>query len=246
MSEYDLDREAVESTMAAIDACYEAESDSDHESALMEARGRLADLYDGWFGPIPEPDEEDVRRALDLLEELNPSEEERDEYLEENGERHPDRCFGWAFDFVDNAARYVNGVLPDPRDWNVRYEQDGEIIEERVYDHDDEIPINPVIDGTRYESVRTKRGNGEVVVQVEEDPLREDIHIVVNATGDRKDFVNLSAHPGPDGSDPQSIVNELCDQFEWGMKGETDAILREKPEVVYDYLTESGYEYEVN
>lgn len=139
--------------------------------------------------------EEDVKITFEFLEENAPSREEQMNYRANNyREGHPDSILSYIFEFVDLGSRYINRCLPSFRDWGVTYICNGEVIEERVYDYDDEIPTSPIIDGVRYECKRTNRGDGDVEVFISKDPIRKDVDIVINAKGN--DFINLETHDG--------------------------------------------------
>lgn len=207
--------EDLAQTLAVIDHCYEQEADSDHERILMAAREEVLDHLDRDVGP------EMVETAYETLDALGP--DSQDARL-----------------FVDTESRYVNGCLPSFREWTAKYEVDGDVIEEREYTHDDEIEINPEIDGTRYESRRVERGDGEAVIHLEPDPVRDDVHVTINAS-DGKSFVNLDAHPGPDDTDPGKIIESLCNEFDWGMRDTDAAIIRDNPDVVFQFIEDNGW-----
>jgi len=164
----DLDRESVAAIGRVVRALSESESDSDHLSTIIGGWSRLVELSSHVVWPEDPPSEDDVQTALDVLEDLDPSETEQDQYRDDTGRRHPDRYFGWLREFVDTDARYVNGSLPEPRTWTAVYEKDGDTLETRTYQHDDEIPLSVEIDGSEYESTRVSRREGRVVVVVEE------------------------------------------------------------------------------
>jgi len=163
----DLDRESVAAIGRVVRELSESESDSDHVSTIIGGWSRLVELSGHVVWPEAPPSEHDVQIALDLLDELDPSETEQDQYRDDTGRRHPDRYFGWLREFVDTDARYVNGSLPEPRTWTVVYRHDGDMLETRTYQHDDEIPLSPEIDDSEYESTRVSREEGRVVVRVE-------------------------------------------------------------------------------
>lgn len=223
----------------------EDQSDHDHVGTIEDALETLWDLHGR--KPISDIDtdkldDDDVETTFEFLEDYAPTRNQMNKYRSNNDERHPERSLNYVADFVDTEERYVNGCLPSVRDWDVEYVRDGDVIEERTYKHDDEIPTDPVINGVRHECDRTKRGDGEVKVYVSKDPIRNDVDIVINAEG--SDFINLEAHNGPNVPNNTKPIEELGEEFNWGMLGETEIIIREDPQDVIDYISSKGWEYD--
>lgn len=241
----DLNKETVESVARVFNTIKENEGDSDHISIINAALERLWVVYDKPSINVNTNNvtKEDVKSTVDFLNEYAPSQNEMYKYRANNdGERHPNQAFNRMIDTVDLSSRYANRCLPSYRDWNVEYINNGEIIEKRVYDYDDEIPTKPTIDGVRYKCDSTKRGDGDVTVYVSKHPIREDIDIVINAEGD--DFINLESHDGPNVKNDKEPIKTLGSEFNWGMLGETKIIINDKPENVIEFIDAQGWEYE--
>ncbi len=240
----EVSKKTVESVVRVFNTIKENEGDSDHISMIDSALDCLWELY----GEKVETNtdnvtEEDVNITVNFLEEYAPSRSEMMSYrANNNGDRHPNRALESMVETVDLSARYANRCLPSYREWNVEYICDGEVIEERTYDYDDEIPTDPVIDGVRYECDSTKRGDGDVVVYVSKNPIREDVDIVINAEGD--DFINMESHDGPNVPNDEYPINVLSEKFDWGMLGPTKIIIQDKPDNVIEFMNSKGWEYE--
>lgn len=220
-----VDPDIVKSTAKVLQYVRDIESDSDHLQGLNHALDQLWDLHGSQLDvDTGKPNSEDVKRAFNLIE------DNRDSKL------------GNAFRFVDRESRYVNGCLPSFRDWHVEYVHEGDVIEERVYDHEDEIPTQPEIDGLRYECDWTERGSGEVVVHVTEHPVRNDVDLVINAEGD--DFINLESHNGPNISNPEEPIEILSQEFDWGMLGDEKIIVKDDPSDVVEFIEHKGWEFD--
>lgn len=220
-----VDSDTAASVAKVLQRVRQKEADSDHLRTLDSALDRLWELH-GTPMSVDEDDvdSDDVETAFNFL---NDNDESTLEY---------------AFGFVDREARYVNGCLPSFRDWHVEYVHEGDVIEERVYDHDDEIPTQPEIDGLRYECDWTERGSGEVIVHVTEHPVRNDVDLVINAEGD--DFINLESHNGPNISNPEEPIKILSEEFDWGMLGDEKIIVKDNPSNVVDFIEEKGWEFD--
>lgn len=214
---YDL----AESVGKVLHRIKEKESDSDHVHIISSALDRLWEMHGTRIDVNTEDlNSEDVKKAFNFMKESS------------------DRDFEHALEFVDLEERYSNGCLPSFRDWHVEYVNNGEVIEERTYDHDDEIPIEPEIDGIRYECDRTKRGSGEVVVYVSENPVRDDVDLVIKAEGD--DFINIESHCS--NKDPIEILSQ---EFKWGMLGDDKIIVKnDDPSNVVEFIEEKGWEFD--
>lgn len=150
----------------------EHETDGSHVDTLVGAWERMIELYGDVVWPDDaDPTMGDVQTAFDVLSANSPTESEKGWYKEQHDRRHPDRVFGWALEFVDNEAKYVNGVLPEPRTHRVVYKDKGtrEELDTREYDHADEIPTRPTIDGTEYTfGRRTTTDDGDTLIYVTE------------------------------------------------------------------------------
>lgn len=239
----EFNTETVKSVARVITKIKENEGDSDHISILNSTLDRLWDLYGEEVSTeTDDVKSKDVEVTINFLNEYAPSRNERGKYLANNQERHPDRVFAHAIDFVDNESRYLNGCLPSFRDWGVEYIHNGEVIETRKYEYDDEIPLEPVIDDVRYECESTDRSSNIVKVYVSKNPLREDVDIVIHAEGD--DFINMEAHDGPNVKNEKAPISMLSNEFNWGMLGEKKIIINENPEDVVEFIESKGWEYE--
>jgi len=236
--------DTVRSVARVFNRILEEEEDSDHVSTVENALDRLWDISESVEDVDPSnTDEDDVEATFEFIEEFAPTRNEMTSYrANNNGDSHPDATFNYITDFVDRAERYVNGCLPSFRDWEVEYIRDGEVVEKRTYDHDDEIPTEPIINGVRHECERTKRGDSEVTVYVSEHPVRDDVDIVINSTGD--DFINLESHNGPNISNPEEPIEVLSEEFNWGMLGDTEIILKEDPNDVLTFIEDNGWTFE--
>jgi len=241
----EIDKDTVISMARVFNTIKNNEADSDHVDIVNSALDKIWEGYEGDIINVNADNvcEKDVKITFEFLEKNSPSREEQMNYRANNdGERHPDRILSHIFEFVDLGSRYVNGCLPSFRDWEVTYICNGEVIEERVYDYDDEIPTSPIIDGVRYECKRTNRGNGDVEVFISKNPIREDVDIVINAKGN--DFINLETHDGPNIQDRNVPINVLSDKFNWGMLGDTEIIINGNPDEVINFIESKGWEYE--
>lgn len=240
----DPDSDTVESVARVFSRILEEEVDSDHIRTVEDALDRLWVLHGEVEDVDPSKvDSDDVEATFEFFEDFSPSRSEMNSYKANNdGNRHPNRVFNYMTDFVDTAERYVNGCLPSARDWEVEYVRDGKVIEERVYDHDDEIPTEPVIDGVRHECDQTERGDGEVTVFVSEHPVRNDVDLVINAEGD--DFINIESHEGPNISNPEEPIEILSREFNWGMLGDEKIIVRDDPSNVVEFIKKRGWSFE--
>lgn len=243
----EIETETAESVARVLSTVLENEGDSDHERTLLDALDRLWELHGTPMNVDTDNlSEEDVEVTFNFIEDYAPSDDELGRYRRNNDGSHPDRVFEYAFTFVDTEARYVNGCLPSFRDWTVEYLDSNEnVLETRSYDHDDEIPTEPVIDGTRYECAHTIRGNdGDVQVYVSPNPVRTDVDVVVRAMGD--DYVNIEAHNGPNVSSNKEPTTTLEQNFDWGMLGETEIIVNGDPDDVMEFMQdEQGWVVEV-
>lgn len=238
------DTETLESAALVFNRLVESQADSDHVSIIESALERLYDGYSITPDALPNRSvtENDVARTAAFIDEVAPSRDERGQYKANNdGDRHPDRAFSHIDDFVDTEARYVNGCLPSYREWSVDYVRDGTTIESRTYDHDDEIPSDPTINGVRHECERTERGDGHVTVYVSEHPVRDDVDVVINTEGD--DYINLEGHNGPNVTDEEEPISILGSEFDWGMLGPTEAVLNEDPSDVIAFMDQQGWTY---
>lgn len=166
----EFNNDQIKSTLSVLDEVLEHESDGDHRSTLVQAKTHLVELWgkelQSGSGRV---DETDVQHALDVLGRLDVSDEERENYRDEHdGERHPNRIFGYALEFVDNSAKYVNGPLPEPRTWRVEYKTSRvePPLETREHDYNDEIETEPIIDGIEYSFVRRYTNSDEAVVTI--------------------------------------------------------------------------------
>ncbi len=240
----EIDKKTITSVVRVLNTLKENEGDSDHISMINSALERLWELYgDEVDVNTDNLTKEDVKTTVNFLEEHAPSRREMMSYrANNNGDRHPNRTLEYMSETVDLSARYANRCLPSYRNWNVEYICDGEVIEERTYDYDDEIPTEPVIDDVRYECDSTKRGNGEVVVYVSKHPIREDVDIVINAEGD--DFINIESHNGPNVPNDTYPIDILSDEFDWGMLGPTKIIINDKPDNIIKFIESKNWKYE--
>lgn len=220
-----IDSDLAESVGRVLHRVREEEADSDHLRTIDAALDRLWDMHGT---PLTvntdELDSTDVEKTFNFID--NSSEKD----------------FEYVFGFIDREERYVNGCLPSFRDWHVEYVHEGTVIEERVYNHDDEIPTQPEINGMRYECDRTNRGDGEVVVYVSEHPVRKDVDLVINAEGD--DFINLESHDGPNISNPEEPIEILSQEFDWGMLGDEKIIVKDEPANVVEFIEDKGWEFD--
>jgi hypothetical protein len=240
-----VDSSTVESVARVFTKIKQEEVDSDHIRTVTDALDTLWDMNNGNVIDVSSNNvtKEDVETTFEFLDQFAPSKDEIRNYREKhNRNRHPKCDLNYMIEFVDNAERYINGCLPSVRDWNVEYILDGNVIEERVYDYDDEIPTEPVINGTRYSCDRTDRGDGEVTVYVSKNPIRDDVDIVINAEGD--DFINLEVQDGPNIDDSEVAIDEISEEFNWGMLGKTDIVITDSPNDVITYIDNKGWEYE--
>lgn len=239
----ELDKDTAESVARVYKTIQDHESDSDHTQTLNNALDRLWEIYGEKLDVNGDSvTVKDVERTFTFSEEYAPDRSEREKYRENNDGRHPNTVFSYTLDFVDHNERYTNGCLPSARDWDVTYVRNGDVIEERTYNHDDEIPTDPTINGIRHECERTKRRDGEVTVYVSKDPVRDDVDIIINAVGD--DFINVDGHDGPNVKSGSNAIDKLADKFDWGSWGDTNIVLTETPEKVYNYLDDQGWVYE--
>lgn len=103
----------ITATLNVLEVIKEKESDHDHIQTLEHAQERLQEIFGEDFRPITSDVqniyEDDVQVALDLLSAEGVEYRGRQEY------DHPNNVLDYALEFVDNEAKFANGVLPEPR-----------------------------------------------------------------------------------------------------------------------------------
>ena len=163
------DKSTVKSVARVFNKIKNNEHDSDHVSMMNSAINRLWVLYDNDMIDVDpnDVDKQDVQKTVDFLDKYAPSRKEMYSYkANNNGERHPNRMLNHMFEFVDLESRYFNGCLPSYRNWTVEYIYEGEVIDKRSYDYDDEIPRNPTINDIRYEHKSHNYKDSDVTITV--------------------------------------------------------------------------------
>jgi hypothetical protein len=238
-----LDEKTVRSVASVFELIRQEETDSDHISTAEVALERLWVIWGEELDVQPHTvDSNDVENTVEFLDKFAPTREESMDYKRNNnGNNDPDRMFRYIETFVDTECRYVNGYLPSYRDWDVDYVRDGQVVESRTYEHDDEIPTEPDINGVRHTCDRTERGDGHVRIYVSKEPILQDVDILIRAEGD--DFINIEAQDGPNINSRESAITTLSNEFDWGMLGDTEIIVRDNPEEVTDYMNSLGWSY---
>lgn len=134
-------------TLAVLEEIKDNEGDSDHIAGLNHAIEALEEEYGTLPAPTSEITEEVTENALDVLE------RGADEGIKE---------MRYQYRTVNLEAMYINGCLPDPRDWTARYHfPDGSTLEEDI-ESADSAASTIAKDGRLYDT-GNKENNGDVV-----------------------------------------------------------------------------------
>lgn len=145
-----------ESTMRVLQTVYESETDHDHKWIIRSGMSEIVEDYnnDSVSNITSDPDEKDVKKALELLD-----------------SKDMENCY----EFVDLSAQYTNGLLPEPRDWTIIYKhtETGEVLEEKSMEYADSESTTPIINGDPHKCDYTEWRNNKFIVYVQKEEPRE-------------------------------------------------------------------------